>query len=203
MQSKMSNNWIYYSICLSFCQHWDLQENPESVKVTYLSNRDSIELQLKWSNKSENSVRHIVLQSSNVGELHTEEDIKYCVLWLWHLWKETWQDLLYRSKINSMPTLIQTNDKSKWDVSEVIAPLFITPSFWQALNQVLHESQVLSFYLVTQMGIFHNEFACFLNPCMILSSSTFQLHTEWRSTSFIFTISCPDVLFSHSWKNNQ
>lgn len=62
-------------------------------------------------------------------------------------------------------------------MSEVITPLLVTPSFWQALNQVLYESHVLSLYLAAQMDIFHIEFACFLNPCMILSS-TFQLHAE-------------------------
>lgn len=123
----------------------------------------------------------------------------YCDFW--HIWKETWQYLLYTRKINSMPTLIQTNDESKWDMSEVITPLFITPSFWQALNQVLHESHVLSLYSATQMGIFHMEFACFLNPCMILSS-TFQLHAEWRSTSFIFTLLSDVPFFSYLKKQS-
>lgn len=52
--------------------------------------------------------------------------------------------MLYK-EINTMPTLIQTNNESKWDM---IVPLLLSPSFQQTVNKVLHELDVISLFLI-------------------------------------------------------
>lgn len=128
----------------------------EFVKLACLPNGDSIELHLKWLNL-ENSFRLSVLQSPNSGGLCTQEDVRCYLLLFFDIWTETWQDMLYTRKINSMPMLIQTNNESKRDMNVVIVPFLSSPSFQQVVNQVLHESDVISLHLVVQhRGFFHH-----------------------------------------------
>lgn len=79
--------------------------------------------------------------------MYTGEYTGLCTTIFWHIWKETWHDTLYTRKINSMPTLIQTNTESKWDRSVVVVPFLSSPSFQQLVNQVLCELDVISLYL--------------------------------------------------------
>lgn len=72
----------------------------------------------------------------------------------WHLWKETWQDMIYTRKINSMPTLIQTNNEGKWDMNVVIILFLWSPSSQQVVSQVLNELDVISLYWIGQDSYF-------------------------------------------------